>query len=387
MTEKAEFGRESRIYCLQSAYVIFVGFASAYLTMITHYSPFYFGYLIAFFCMILSIIYSRTFLCDKNMLSIIIWSMAAAIFAVVNSEVNDTFYNLKTFLFQIILNQGSLFIAYTLLKKGNLSFQTVKKGINFNFSVTAVLGAADFIHRVWMAEWHYTGENWFYNLKFNSYMFQDTNWSGFAYMITFAFYLYLRREHALAGKSQTAVLFGLVILSFSRAAMIGSVCVWLWAVLIHCKKGRKKAVYGIAFLIILVFSGIAGFCLLKNDGSFIARLSIIDGMIYYLKHADLSHLFLGNGFDADESGLFGAAWTFKHLYFVIKIVDIGIIGTLIETGILVMLWQRTKGEVLYLLIPFLIAGLSFSPTNLSYLYIFAGIILYIEYSFRLTQRF
>lgn len=382
MTEKIGSGIRSRICVLQSAYVIFIASALAYLTMVTHYSPFYFGYLTAFICMVCSAVCQRRFLCDKNLISIIVWMGAAVLFAVVNSAINGMFRNFSTYLVQIFINQGSLFLVCFLLKNGRLDMRAVKKGLDMNYYVTVVLGAVDFVHRVQSSEWLWTGNMWFYNLKFHSYMFQDTNWCGFAYMISFAFYLYLMQEHRLVSRKRTAVLFGLVILSFSRAAMIGCGLVWLWAVFIHPQKGRKKAAYYMVFLIILIFAGIAGFHVLKNSGSFIARLSIIDGMIYYLKHADLSQILLGNGFDADEGALFGAAWTFKHLYFVIKIVDIGIIGTAIETGILIMILQRTKGEMLYLLIPFFTAGLSFSPTNLSYLYIFAGIMLYIEYSVR-----
>ena len=45
---------------------------------------------------------------------------------------------------------------------------------------------------------------------------------------------------------------------------------------------------------------------------------------------------------------------------------------------IIALIKKSHGKFLYMLLPFFVCGLSMCPTNLSYMYVFSGVLLYLE---------
>lgn len=96
------------------------------------------------------------------------------------------------------------------------------------------------------------------------------------------------------------------------------------------------------------------------------------------------NLLIGNGTLAASTNmaLLGNIGYSAHLYFIIKTLDLGLIGLILDFGYLLIINYLSKNKFFYILLPFSICGLSMCPTNLSMMYVFGGLIIFIEESRR-----
>lgn len=117
-----------------------------------------------------------------------------------------------------------------------------------------------------------------------------------------------------------------------------------------------------------------------TDASFLSKLEILKGMLYYITHFDLHTLIWGNYPDACHDSLrFMHVWIGGHLYMT-RYIDFGFITALFEFIIFALLCIYTHFKALYIILPFLIAGISFAPWNLPYMYCLLGLIYVLENS-------
>ncbi|GHU75204.1 hypothetical protein FACS189461_1010 [Spirochaetia bacterium] len=103
--------------------------------------------------------------------------------------------------------------------------------------------------------------------------------------------------------------------------------------------------------------------------------------MYYLAHSTILQLLWGNGLSAASTdvSLYGKMYgDIGNLYIVNKVIDIGFIGFGLEIVFFLVCLNLTKNKLMYIFLPFLIAGFSMCPSNLSYFYTLIGITIGIE---------
>ncbi len=365
------------------ALILFVGLCSCYITSVSHFSPYYFGLLllIAFsFILLINNYKMRNDYVSKSLSTIVI---VMASFLIFNIYKTTTIEKMPGILFLLLINQISTLIIYNicfLSSQKTDSRYFIKDAVHLYFFIEVILGIIDLIYRFAKRTDFYSGIQYFYNFK-SSIMFEDSNWNGFIYMISFAFFLYLYDNYRIIGKWHLRILFIFCVFSLSRAAVFSSIIVIIFSRFI--KFPYKKRKMYVVFLI-LVSSFVLPFLIffVTHDDSFNTKIVIIKGLAYYISHTPIDKLLIGfgTGFASSEYSLpfMNYAWVQGHLYLVVKILDIGLIGICLELLYFYALIRFSKIKFLYLFIPFFVCGLSMAPTNLSFLYCFAGIIVFIE---------
>lgn len=371
---------------LECSLLLFVGLCSAYITQATSLSPYYFGYLLSILIL---------FLYDLATLKIANWKKINALFFLffitVSYYIFNSFYtNTQMYILGNIvllcINQLSTIITYQLCKHISVNKKLIKDCINFFYIFAIIIGFCDFFYRLIHSTRTYSGIHFFYNFKLNSLMFTDSNWTGFIYMIIFAFFIYLRDFTSFISKRKLINIFIIILLTFSRAAIISSIAVLFFSYFKKLPK-RKKTLLLFCFSICCIFFISYIFSVFSKDDSFGTKLALFKGFRYYFKHVNFFNLLIGNGTLAASTNmaLLGNIGYSAHLYFIIKTLDLGLIGLILDFGYLLIINYLSKNKFLYILLPFSICGLSMCPTNLSMMYVFGGLIIFMEESRRRKQ--
>lgn len=157
---------------------------------------------------------------------------------------------------------------------------------------------------------------WYYPFKFNSFIFTDSNFVAL-HIVCLIFIALLYRL-----KTHTFLLFILVLLTFSRSGILGSILIILYFIL---DGSKYRVLFKPLFFIFLVISFLY---LLINislltDGSFLSKFYIYDVSIgYALRYFTLSDYFLGvglaNSYDLIHIG--------AHSIWVILLFETGVVG-------------------------------------------------------------
>lgn len=371
-------------YLLNSSLFFLVGFSSFFITKITHLSPFYFGFTI-------SILYFFICLINNNKLnkknSILIFSLISIIFVydLINIIITDTYDWFFIILISYVINYVGLFLS-TIISNSVQNKKVIIKSLIVFFSLSILVGIADAVYRFKSFSVTQLVLMSFYDFKSDSIMFDDSNWAGFIFMIAFSFYIYVRDKKFYRNWLIGLLLFVLVLLSLSRAAIVSSVLIIVYSRYIRMRK--RTRLFLDSFIVITIFVLIPLVInLFMKDGSFGTKIKILTGFKYYLSNASITQLFFGNGTGAasNDLSLLGNCGFSGHLYVIIKVLDMGFIGLFLDVLLFSVLTIITKREFLYLLIPFIICGLSMCPTNLCFFYILTGVLVTISQSKRLQE--
>ena len=361
------------------ALLLYVGLCSAYLTSVTSFSPFYFGLLFSLVFCFVAFLHRLSVFADKNKRALLKVFFITMIFYFVNLSYTKTFSKAVGLFFLLAINQFSTIYVYGIchyVKKEKI----IKHCVRFYFYVTVVIGVIDLIYRWFIRLNIYRGPQYFYNFKM-SIMFTDSNWNGFIYMLAFSFFIYLRDRYKMVSKNKLLVLFLFVLLAISRAAISCSVLVIIYSKFQKLSRYKKSIfVITVAIAFCCIFPIL--FYYAMHDDSFQTKLIIFKGLAYYLTHNSFTQLLIGFGTQFATSDLADMYMNYSgvvgHAYIVLKIMDLGIIGLFLELIYFYVLLKITNYSFAYLLIPFLVCGLSMCPSNLSFFYVFAGIIVFLE---------
>lgn len=350
-----------------------VAFTNIYITSITSLSPAYIGIVLAPISLIL--------FCNKesikkrqqtNELVVLVFSFLVylLISCAITGNFNDVFFYINYFFY----NHFVFIIALFYLQHCNL--YQLKRIIKLLFIFSTIIFFIDFIWRVTHSINQFKGLLAFYNFKFNSLMFLDSNWPGFMSMLVFSLLVYLADNKLITNKKYLWISFVSVLLTLSRAAIVCCIIVILFSKFI--KLSKKLRIY-ISFVgIPIVFAGMIYILTNLLDSSFLSKLELLKGMYYYLTHFGINNLLFGNYPDANHDNvIFMNTWIGGHLYMT-RYIDFGFMACFFEFFFLLVIMIFTKFKSLYLVIPFFIAGLSFCPWNVPYFYIELAIIYVIE---------
>jgi hypothetical protein len=206
----------------------------------------------------------------------------------------------------------------------------------------------------------------------NGIMFLDSNFSGFFAMINFAFILYLKEKKIIIyTKRYILFQFVIIVLSFSRAAIMAVIFLMLF-LFFKRQKFMIKFVLSIVCIISIFlvsnFSFIDVNALSGIDGSGQSKINIFAGTLEYFENASVRQQLIGNGLTSSV-GILGIA---GHNYISMAIIELGTIFFLLQLILFVFIYFLTRKDFIYILIPYLIAGLSMAPGAIPYFYAIAG---------------
>lgn len=214
----------------------------------------------------------------------------------------------------------------------------------------------------------------FYAYKFNSIMYMDSNFVAVYVLCLYFFWIYLRSYQQKKIISYTTfILFLLIIATLSRANIIAMI---LFTLLYPLRYLFYQ--YRLATLISLILA-IPIFFFLQNyvaqfDDSFLSKFHIIDLTKEYLQHATITELLIGVGFGNSDTVLGIGA----HNFFIIYLVESGIVGLALIVNLLYLILKKSRYKAGIVVFPFLLSGLSFSPTATPYLYAIFSLIITLE---------
>lgn len=153
----------------------------------------------------------------------------------------------------------------------------------------------------------------FYQFKFNSIMFTDSNFVALSLISLLYFFITILPKGYFKVIVILSVLV-LILLTLSRAAYISTIAL----LFLHYAKLKYKVIVGFVFLFLFIIISSYIF----QDGSFLSKLTIIDLFIKYLEKTTLLTLLLGSGIGSSVEVL-GVG---SHNLFVLLAVEFGFIG-------------------------------------------------------------
>lgn len=212
----------------------------------------------------------------------------------------------------------------------------------------------------------------FYMYKFNSVMYQDSNFVAM-WLLVVAVLAFEHLGFARAGKRIT-LLCGLVGLTICRSAII-FLAAYILAKLIR----RYVPVRGLRVLLYTA-GGAVGFLLLihlvTNDDSFQSKITIFTLVTAnYFSVIDLQTFLFGFGMSNSLLLLDGIA---AHNFIVELLIDAGAIGvgyTMFSMFFLASLCGRAGYTIVWI---FLLAGMSFAPVTTPYLYVILSMLAFLK---------
>jgi hypothetical protein len=215
---------------------------------------------------------------------------------------------------------------------------------------------------------------WIYQYKIASFMYGDSNAVGIHIIVILFFIFYLEREKSFKWPVIKIILIVLLVLTFSRAAWAGAIIGWIYIKFL-IKRGNVFYLVSLAFLLCVSFL-VYRFYLydsLKSDLSYQSKFEIIRAIQNYIAEATWPELFIGIGF----SNSLKRMEVYAHSYFIIFLIESGIIGLIFMILLFLQFIVVTKKKALYVLIPFLITTLSSSITFIPFFYVVMALI-YLE---------
>lgn len=212
-------------------------------------------------------------------------------------------------------------------------------------------------------QFHYQNNTEFYLYKFNSIMYQDTNFVAM-WLLVVAILAFEVLGYRRAG-IKIIILCGLVGLTICRSAIF-ALAIYIFINLIY----RYVPFRSLRVIFFSVFA-LVGFFLLadlvKEDGSFQSKITIYALVVAnYLSGVNLQTFLIGLGMSNSLLMLDGIS---AHNFFVELLIDAGLVGAAYAFFSMFYL-ASLSGRVGYSIVwTFLVAGMSFAPVTIPYLYV------------------
>ncbi|MHA7129376.1 hypothetical protein [Algoriphagus namhaensis] len=206
----------------------------------------------------------------------------------------------------------------------------------------------------------------FYFFKMSSIMFFDSNYVGTFLLVFLALHLLSSYSSRWIKVGMTSILFLLICLTLSRAAMLVGVALisfFIW------KDWALKSKWLLVLLSLFLSVSLLLFVqdnVSFSDGSFITKLQILEGLSNYFDQ-DLSVALMGMGYEVGGYLYSYMSGGYAHIHLAILLGELGLLGTLVYFGYWYFIRVKQGVKVLYIFIPFLIVGFSLAdPWEISY---------------------
>lgn len=202
----------------------------------------------------------------------------------------------------------------------------------------------------------------FYLLKENG-IYGDSNATGMIGLITFClfFFFYEEVEKTVKNRLLTIIIFVALFFTFSRSAIFSAVAIFIvYKVYYRKKKLVKYSLWIIA--IFLIFCIISFFL---RDFSFLSKIEIFTKTLNYLKfQTNWNQLIFGKGNLQSISTL----GLYAHNPISIYIIEYGFVGLFLYGMVFLAIILDVGKLSLFIIFPFTIASLSYSPIHITYVF-------------------
>ena len=215
-------------------------------------------------------------------------------------------------------------------------------------------------------------DRWFYLFKGGGLMYSETNGLAIHIIIVYFFVVWwslLHKKNMLIEKSCLLVL---IILTFSRAALISIPLGWLY---MYCIGRMSKKIQIFLFFLVLVITIAVMPTLISNlesDPSTAMKLSVFAEILEYYKHIDLLPFLYGIG-NYNSMNVFSI---YAHNYLLVFLVEMGFLGLLLLLFQFLFFIKVSRGQFLFVFVPFFVQVMSSTKIFIPHLYIIAAIIVY-----------
>lgn len=351
---------------------VLIPFSGIYLTRLMPISPVYFAFVISFvfFLLYLLLNIKSVRILNKSIYPAFIWFsylLVSQLF--LSPDVHTVISALMSVLYFIL----------TIVLITKLDVNHVIKIVDYMFWISIPLLLIESYYRITHPVFTVlaldgtqvdVGDTGIYPFKFNSIMYQDSNFVGIYIVCLFflAYYLYnyiSKRKFYLV---IMGILFVLTLLTLARGAISGLIIFFPLFVLSR-KIGLGKTIF--IFFWIAVLFDIFFLQNVEQDGSIQARFMIIERTISFIKSAPIYELIFGVGIGNSLKYLDIGS----HNFFVTYIVETGFLGLTIMMSFWLYLAYISKGNVLFVMLPFLFAGMSLAGHAVPFLYTAFAIII------------
>ncbi|HBC6021908.1 TPA: hypothetical protein KEW63_002429 [Proteus mirabilis] len=217
----------------------------------------------------------------------------------------------------------------------------------------------------------FTGNPYFYRFKDNSLMFEDSNFVGATLVVAYGALRYLHFQFKQKCMILYILLYLATFITFSRASIISLVALEFFCLFWRLNKFNKIIVIVIVIAIVILYLSLN---ILFEDGSFRSKFYIIDLFIKNFPTLPLQNKLLGIGLgNSFEKIGIGA-----HTVIIVYCFELGIIGTLFQLLIILLMVFASRGTVLFLLVPYYINSFSLTAIAIPILFLFSGLVTVIS---------
>ncbi len=220
----------------------------------------------------------------------------------------------------------------------------------------------------------FDGNPAFYKYKFNSLMFEDSNFVGLLLVSINGIVLCSSSLNNVKLNSPLILTILLAtILTFSRASIFAILFSYILWVYFNSKKSIRML---IAFAFVL--SILSLFAALSDDGSFRSKFIIIELFFTKFTQLDIISQLIGVGL----SNTFDYIGIGAHNILVFLVFELGLLGGLLFLMVFLMCYFLIGSSSLFIILPFFINGFSLVSTSIPIMYLFLGSFISLKQNFR-----
>ncbi|ENM5901530.1 O-antigen ligase family protein [Vibrio mimicus] len=327
-------------------------------------------YYIFFICSIFGLLFIHPRICSIKSAIMLTLTLFSFVILLYTSKINVWSYYLI----------GFVSFYYLMMFSSNISNERLRLIIRHVVFLTLIISVSDTLYRFLFPKYEYidaiigkgNDDLIFYAYK-HSFFFQDSNFIGL-YLIS-VFFLLLNNSNCFSKNLflfSSISIFVLIVLTFSRAAIVAVLIGLLYCFYIKRLNGKNKLM--LSFLMIFLLSIILfimqlydGYNLIgsETDGSLLTKFYILDKFFLTISEREIYIFLFGWGFN-NTMDYWGIA---AHNLFFTLILESGIIGFMIFISPFLYYaynYKMVSPQVLSIFVTSLSFGIIFSPVTVPF---------------------
>lgn len=213
---------------------------------------------------------------------------------------------------------------------------------------------------------------WYYWFKGAGLMYIETNGLAIHLLVIYFFVLWwapIRNRKMLRVKT---ILLVLIILTFSRAAILSVPIGWIYRYYFSKLKGDRQILLLFIIMLFFVFAVPFVVSILQNDPSTQEKLVAFTKIFNYYRDVNLFSFLYGIG-NYNSKVAFGI---YAHNYLLVFFVEMGALGLMLILSQFYVFIKWSKGQFLFVFVPFFVQIMSSTIIFIPYFYMIAAIMIY-----------
>lgn len=350
------------IFYIRSRYavigtILLVSFSTYFMTAIMPISPVYFTTLLGLFFLASQIYYKKS---KSSLIPYSFHVLYSLLFILqvllLNGNAKEAFVSFFWGLYYIwvdlAINQvNDKEEANSILKWNSVFF--------FIYYIIDIILRINTMHSSSIPSWIQANQFYMFYMIKRGGVYGDSNAIGVFSLIYFSV-CYFAYKRKMVKKIFPYLSFIMVVLTASRAALISALSLLLFEYLFL----RRNIVFRffMSFCFVLLIFIVLN--ILSGDPSFQSKFEIMRETAVYLNTCSVFQFLFGNGPNSSNE-IFGL---YAHNIWSILVVEYGIIHTIVFLFVLILTCIDVGKSSVYVLIPYLIVSLSFTPIHLQFLF-------------------